>query len=74
MSSTPDTPQSLLREAHMELIFSQLLALDQISDRATYDTRIPSLLGNIGQITRSDRAYIFSIHEEEECYYRNDYE
>lgn len=74
MSSTPDTPQSLLREAHMEMIFSQLLALDQISDRATYDTRIPSLLGNIGQITRSDRAYIFSIHEEEECYYRNDYE
>lgn len=58
----------------MEMIFSQLLALDQISDRATYDTRIPSLLGNIGQITRSDRAYIFSIHEEEECYYRNDYE
>lgn len=74
MSSTPDTPQSLLREAHMEMIFSQLLALDQISDRATYDARIPSLLGNIGQITRSDRAYIFSIHEEEECYYRNDYE
>lgn len=74
MASTPDTPQSLLREAHMEMIFSQLLALDQISDRATYDTRIPSLLGNIGQITRSDRAYIFSIHEEEECYYRNDYE
>lgn len=32
----------------MEMIFSQLLALDQISDRATYDTRIPSLLGNIG--------------------------
>ncbi len=58
----------------MEMIFSQLLALDQISDRATYDTRIPSLLGNIGQITRSDRAYIFSIHEEEECYYRNAYE
>lgn len=58
----------------MEMIFSQLLTLDQISDRATYDTRIPSLLGNIGQITRSDRAYIFSIHEEEECYYRNDYE
>lgn len=74
MASTSDTPQSLLREAHMEMIFSQLLALDQISDRATYDTRIPSLLGNIGQITRSDRAYIFSIHEEEECYYRNDYE
>ena len=24
----PDTPQSLLREAHMEMIFSQLLALD----------------------------------------------
>lgn len=58
----------------MEMIFSQLLALDQISDRATYDARIPSLLGNIGQITRSDRAHIFSIHEEEECYYRNDYE
>ena len=58
----------------MEMIFSQLLALDQISDRATYDARIPSLLANIGQITRSDRAYIFSIHEEEECYYRNDYE
>lgn len=56
------------------MIFSQLLALDQISDRATYDARIPSLLGNIGQITRSDRAHIFSIHEEEECYYRNDYE
>lgn len=74
MSSTPDTQQSLLREARMEMIFSQLLLLDQISDRATYDTRIPSLLGNIGQITRSDRAYIFSIHEEEECYYRNDYE
>ena len=74
MASTPDTQQSLLREARMEMIFSQLLALDQISDRATYDTRIPSLLGNIGQITRSDRAYIFSIHEEEECYYRNAYE
>lgn len=74
MSSTPDTPQSLLREAHMEMIFSQLLALDQISDRATYDARIPFLLGNIGQITRSDRAYIFGIHEEEECYYRNAYE
>ena len=74
MASTSDIPQSLLREAHMEMIFSQLLALDQISDRATYDARIPSLLGNIGQITRSDRAYIFSIHEEEECYYRNDYE
>lgn len=58
----------------MEMIFSQLLALDQISDRATYDARIPSLLGNIGQITRSDRAYIFGIHEEEECYYRNAYE
>ena len=74
MTSTSDTPQSLLREAHMEMIFSQLLALDQISDRATYDARIPSLLGNIGQITRSDRAHIFSIHEEDECYYRNDYE
>lgn len=58
----------------MEMIFSQLLALDQISDRATYDARIPFLLGNIGQITRSDRAYIFGIHEEEECYYRNAYE
>lgn len=58
----------------MEMIFSQLLALDQISDRTTYDARIPSLLGNIGQITRSDRAYIFGIHEEEECYYRNAYE
>lgn len=74
MSSTPDTPQSLLREAHMEMIFSQLLILDQISDRATYDTLIPSLLENIGQITHANRAYIFSIHEEEECYYRNAYE
>ena len=74
MSSTPDTPQSLLRKAPMEMIFSQLLILDQISDRATYDTLIPSLLENIGQITHADRAYIFSIHEEEECYYRNAYE
>lgn len=74
MSSTPDIPQSLLREAHMEMIFSQLLILDQISDRATYDALIPSLLENIGQITHAGRAYIFSIHEEEECYYRNTYE
>lgn len=74
MASTPDTPQSLLREARMEMIFSQLLLLDQISDRATYDTLIPSLLENIGQITHANRAYIFSIHEEEECYYRNTYE
>lgn len=74
MASTPDTQQSLLREARMEMIFSQLLLLDQISDRATYDTLIPSLLENIGQITHANRAYIFSIHEEEECYYRNDYE
>ena len=74
MSSTPDTPQSLLREARMEMIFSQLLILDQISDRATYDALIPSLLENIGQITHANRAYIFSIHEEEECYYRNTYE
>lgn len=74
MASTPDTQQSLLREARMEMIFSQLLLLDQISDRATYDTLIPSLLENIGQITHADRAYIFSIHEEEECYYRNAYE
>lgn len=58
----------------MEMIFSQLLLLDQISDRATYDTLIPSLLENIGQITHANRAYIFSIHEEEECYYRNTYE
>ena len=58
----------------MEMIFSQLLLLDQISDRATYDTLIPSLLKNIGQITHANRAYIFSIHEEEECYYRNTYE
>ena len=74
MASTPDTPQSLLREAPMEMIFSQLLILDQISDRATYDALIPSLLENIGQITHANRAYIFSIHEEEECYYRNAYE
>lgn len=74
MTSTPDTQQSLLREARMEMIFSQLLLLDQISDRATYDTLIPSLLENIGQITHANRAYIFSIHEEEECYYRNTYE
>ena len=58
----------------MEMIFSQLLILDQISDRATYDALIPSLLENIGQITHANRAYIFSIHEEEECYYRNTYE
>lgn len=58
----------------MEMIFSQLLILDQISDRATYDALIPSLLENIGQITHANRAYIFSIHEEEECYYRNAYE
>ena len=74
MASTPDTPQSLLREAPMEMIVSQLLILDQISDRATYDALIPSLLENIGQITHANRAYIFSIHEEEECYYRNAYE
>lgn len=74
MASTPDTPESLLRKAPMEMIFSQLLILDQISDRATYDTLIPSLLENIGQITHANRAYIFSIHEEEECYYRNAYE
>lgn len=74
MASTPDTPESLLREAPMEMIFSQLLILDQISDRATYDALIPSLLENIGQITHANRAYIFSIHEEEECYYRNAYE
>lgn len=74
MASTPDTQQSLLREAHMEMIFSQLLLLDQISDRATYDALIPSLLENIGQITHADRAYIFGIREEEECYYRNAYE
>ncbi len=74
MASTPDTQQSLLREARMEMIFSQLLLLDQISDRATYDTLIPSLLENIGQITHANRAYIFSIHEEEECYYQNTYE
>ena len=74
MASTPDTQQSLLREARMEMIFSQLLLLDQISDRATYDTLIPSLLENIGQITHANRAYIFNIHEEEECYYRNTYE
>lgn len=74
MASTPDTPESLLRKAPMEMIFSQLLILDQISDRATYDTLIPSLLENIGQITHANRAYIFSIHEEEECYYRNTYE
>lgn len=58
----------------MEMIISQLLILDQISDRATYDALIPSLLENIGQITHANRAYIFSIHEEEECYYRNAYE
>lgn len=74
MASTPDTQQSLLREAHMEMIFSQLLILDQISDSATYDALIPSLLENIGQITHAGRAYIFGIHEEEECYYRNAYE
>lgn len=74
MASTPDTPESLLRKAPMEMIFSQLLILDQISDRATYDALIPSLLENIGQITHANRAYIFSIHEEEECYYRNTYE
>lgn len=74
MTSTPDTPESLLRKAPMEMIFSQLLILDQISDRATYDALIPSLLENIGQITHANRAYIFSIHEEEECYYRNTYE
>lgn len=74
MASTPDTPESLLREAPMEMIVSQLLILDQISDRATYDALIPSLLENIGQITHANRAYIFSIHEEEECYYRNAYE
>ena len=74
MASTPDTQQSLLREARMEMIFSQLLLLDQISDRATYDTLIPSLLENIGQIAHADRAYIFSIRKEEECYYRNTYE
>lgn len=74
MASTPDTQQSLLREARMEMIFSQLLLLDQISDRATYDTLIPSLLENIGQITHANRAYIFGIREEEECYYRNAYE
>lgn len=74
MASTPDTQQSLLREAHMEMIFSQLLILDQISDSATYDALIPSLLENIGQITRANRAYIFGIHKEEECYYRNAYE
>lgn len=74
MASTPDTQHSLLREAHMEMIFSQLLILDQISDRATYDALIPSLLENIGQITHADRAYIFGIREEEECYYRNAYE
>lgn len=74
MTSTPDTPESLLRKAPMEMIFSQLLILDQISDRATYDALIPSLLENIGQITHANRAYIFSIHEEEECYYRNAYE
>lgn len=74
MAPTPDTQQSLLREAPMEMIISQLLILDQISDRATYDALIPSLLENIGQITHANRAYIFSIHEEEECYYRNAYE
>lgn len=74
MTSTPDTPESLLRKAPMEMIVSQLLILDQISDRATYDALIPSLLENIGQITHANRAYIFSIHEEEECYYRNAYE
>ncbi len=74
MASTPNTPESLLREAPMEMIVSQLLILDQISDRATYDALIPSLLENIGQITHANRAYIFSIHEEEECYYRNAYE
>ncbi len=74
MAPTPDTQQSLLREAPMEMIVSQLLILDQISDRATYDALIPSLLENIGQITHANRAYIFSIHEEEECYYRNAYE
>lgn len=74
MAPTPDTQQSLLREAPMEMIFSQLLILDQISDRATYDALIPSQLENIGQITHANRAYIFSIHEEEECYYRNAYE
>ena len=58
----------------MEMIFSQLLILDQISDSATYDALIPSLLENIGQITHANRAYIFSFHEEEECYYRNAYE
>lgn len=56
MTSTPNTQQSLLREARMEMIFSQLLLLDQISDRATYDTLIPSLLENIGQITHANRA------------------
>lgn len=74
MAPTPDTQQSLLREAPMEMIISQLLILDQISDRATYDALIPSLLENIGQITHANRAYIFSIHEEEECYYQNTYE
>lgn len=74
MASTPDTQQSLLREARMEMIFSQLLILDQISDRATYSALIPSLLENIGQITHADRAYIFGIREEEERYYWNTYE
>lgn len=58
----------------MEMIFSQLLILDQISDRATYSALIPSLLENIGQITHADRAYIFGIREEEERYYWNAYE
>lgn len=58
----------------MEMIFSQLLILDQISDRATYSALIPSLLENIGQITHADRAYIFGIREEEERYYWNTYE
>ena len=43
----------------MEMIFSQLLILDQISDSATYDALIPSLLENIGR-SRTQTVPTFS--------------
>lgn len=57
--NSPSAQVSPLGEIHVDMIYDQLIQLDQISSMAEYETILPGILENMGRYAKADRSYFF---------------
>lgn len=56
---SPSAQALSLGEIHVNMIYDELMKLDQITSMTEYEKILPRILENMGRYTQSDRSYFF---------------